>query len=436
MNVVFFAIVAVAFVVTAFRQVAWTPDPAVPDAMSPMQGLTAAVVESAGGAVELAIGLVGMMALFLGLMKVAEAGGALTIIAKTLRPVTVRLFPDVPPDHPAIGAIILNMSANAMGLGNAATPFGIRAMQELESLNPHKGTASNAMVMLLAINTSAIALLPTGVISLRASLGSADPAGILSTTLFATCLSTIVAIAAAKLYQRVVPIVAEPGAAPGDGGNAAGAAERTEVDLSNEAASAAYPTWVSVLVMLGCLALIPLGVLYGTQIAPWVIPGMLAGLLAFGVVRGVRVYESITEGARDGFQVAIRIIPYLVTILVAVAMLRASGALDFLVQLIGPLTAPLGMPAEVLPVALLRPLSGTGAFGVMASVVQDVGPDTYMGYLASTLTGSTDTTFYILAVYFGAVQVRRTRHAIATGLTADVAGAIGAVIAVSYLYGG
>ncbi len=430
MNGIFFAIVIIAFVTTAVRQLIWVPD--APDAVAPMQALTTAVVESAGGAIELAIGLVGMMTLFLGLMKVVEAGGALTIIAKTLRPITVRLFPGVAADHPAMGAIILNMSANAMGLGNAATPFGIRAMQELDTLNPHKGTATNAMVMLLAINTSAIALLPSGVIALRASVGSADPAGILATTLFATTLSTIVAITAVKVFERFSPIVPATHAV-----SDAPVVGETEVDLSGEASTAAYPAWVSVLVMVGALTLIPLGVLYGTEIAPWVIPGLLTLGLIFGVLRGVRVYEVITEGGKEGFQVAIRIIPYLVTILVAVAMLRASGALGFAVQLLSPLTAPLGMPAEVLPVALTRPLSGTGAFGVMASLLQDpvIGPDSYIGYLASTLTGSTDTTFYILAVYFGAVQIRRTRHALAAGLTADVAGAVGAVIACSYLYG-
>lgn len=433
MNAVFFVIVLVAFVVTGYRQIGWVPDG--PDAMSPMEVLSASVVESAGGAVELAIGLVGMMALFLGLMKVAEAGGILTIIAKTLRPVMVRLFPEVPPNHPAMGAIILNMSANAIGLGNAATPFGIRAMQELDTLNPHKGTASNAMVVLLAINTSAVALLPTGIISLRASVGSADPAAILPTTLFATCMSTIVAITAAKLYQRFSPIVPS---APGDVGGASQApAAPASIDAPSEASEGAYPGWVSALVMAAALMLIPLGVVFGAQIAPWVIPGLLALLLTFGVVRGVHVYEVLVEGARDGFQVALRIIPYLVAILVAVAMLRASGTLDVLVGWLGPVTSLVGLPGEALPVALVRPLSGTGAFGVVAAMIQDpaIGPDSYIGYLVTTLSGSTDTTFYILAVYFGAVQIRRTRHAIATGLTADLAGVVGSVIAVSYLFG-
>ena len=433
MNAVFFVIVLVAFVVTGYRQIGWVPDG--PDAMSPMEVLSASVVESAGGAVELAIGLVGMMALFLGLMKVAEAGGILTIIAKTLRPVMVRLFPEVPPNHPAMGAIILNMSANALGLGNAATPFGIRAMQELDTLNPHKGTASNAMVVFLAINTSAVALLPTGIISLRASAGSADPAAILPTTLFATCMSTVVAITAAKLYQRFAPVAPS---APGDVGGASQApAGPASIEAPSEASEGAYPGWVSALVMAAALMLIPLGVVFGAQIAPWVIPGLLALLLTFGVVRRVHVYEVLVEGARDGFQVALRIIPYLVAILVAVAMLRASGTLDVLVGWLNPVTSLIGLPGEALPVALVRPLSGTGAFGVVAATIQDpaIGPDSYIGYLVTTLSGSTDTTFYILAVYFGAVQIRRTRHAIATGLTADLAGVVGSVIACSYLFG-
>jgi spore maturation protein SpmA len=432
-NAVFFVIVLVAFVVTGYRQIGWVPDG--PDAMSPMEVLSASVVEAAGGAVELAIGLVGMMALFLGLMKVAEAGGILTIIAKTLRPVMVRLFPEVPPNHPAMGAIILNMSANAIGLGNAATPFGIRAMQELDTLNPHKGTASNAMVVLLAINTSAVALLPTGIISLRASAGSADPAAILPTTLFATCMSTVVAITAAKLYQRFAPIA--PSAPEDLGGASQAPAGLASIDAPSEASEGAYPGWVSALVMGAALMLIPLGVVFGAQIAPWVIPGLLALLLTFGVVRGVHVYEVLVEGARDGFQVALRIIPYLVAILVAVAMLRASGTLDVLVGWLSPVTSLIGLPGEALPVALVRPLSGTGAFGVVAAMIQDpaIGPDSYIGYLVTTLSGSTDTTFYILAVYFGAVQIRRTRHAIATGLTADLAGVVGSVIACSYLFG-
>ena len=447
MNVVFFVIVAVAFLVTAFHHVGWVP--ATPDAVSPMDALTAAVVESAGGAVTLAIGLVGMMALFLGLMKVAEAGGLLTIIAKTLRPLMVRAFPDVPPNHPAMGAMILNLSANALGLGNAATPFGIRAMQELDKLNPHTGTASNAMVLFLAINTSAVTLLPTGVIALRASAGSTDPAGILATTLFASAMSTTAAVIAAKLYQRWWT-VGPPQPAPRDpnpsalstpqgGAVASGAPDSSSpADDMTEGAEGAYPTWVSISALLLLGASIPLAVVYGRQVGPWVIPGLIFGLLSFGVLRRVRVYEVLVDGARDGFQVAIRIIPYLVAILVAVAMFRASGALEILVTALAPITSRIGLPAEALPMALLRPLSGSGAYGVLAATIQNpaIGPDSYTGYLVSTFQGSTETTFYVLAVYFGAVQIRRMRHALPAALTADVAGIGGAILACSYLYGG
>ena len=255
-------------------------------------------------------------------------------------------------------------------------------------------------------------------------------------------MSTVVAITAAKLYQRFAPITPVAPVTP-DAPAALGGAASTappapaSIDVSSEASEGAYPGWVSALVMAAALMLIPLGVLFGAQIAPWVIPGLLALLLTFGVVRGVHVYEVLVEGAREGFQVALRIIPYLVAILVAVAMLRASGALDVLVGWLSPMTSLIGLPGEALPVALVRPLSGTGAFGVVAATIQDpaIGPDSYIGYLVTTLSGSTDTTFYILAVYFGAVQIRRTRHAIATGLTADLAGVVGSVIACSYLFG-
>jgi len=357
----------------------------------------------------------------------------------------VRLFPAVPHDHPAMGAMILNMSANALGLGNAATPFGIRAMQALDTLNPHKGTASNAMVLFLAINTSSVTVLPTGVIALRASAGSADPAGILATTLFATAMSTTVAFIATKLYQRwsaspqEMPVAA-PAITPPEGAPATPAPqpESEAPDIPTETAEGAYPTWVSAVALACILGLIPLGVAYGREIGPWVIPGLMVLFLAFGALRGVHVYEVLVDGARDGFQVAIRIIPYLVAILVAVGMFRASGALDILVGVLGPVTSLVGLPAEALPMALLRPLSGQGAYGVLASIINDpaIGPDSYTGYLVSTIQGSTETTFYVLAVYFGAVQIRRSRHALPAALSADVAGVAGAIIACSYLYGG
>ncbi len=430
MNAVFLAAVMIAFAVAGFRQVTQT---LTVGATAPMDALGLAMIDAAKGSVTLAIGLVGVMALFLGLMKVAEAGGLLAIIAKTVRPLMVRLFPDVPADHPAMGAMIMNISANVLGLGNAATPFGIRAMQELDRLNPQKGTATNAMVMFLAINTSSVTLLPTGVIALRASAGSTDPAGIMPTTLFATICSTTVAILAVKLYQRFTVI---PSEATDSDHRLEETASMELGDLTTEP-SEPYPGWVSALALVVVAALVPVTILYGRAIAPWIIPGLMVALLGFGALRGVRVYESFVEGARDGFDVALRIIPYLVAILVAVAMLRASGALELLITPLGAITQQFGLPPEALPMALLRPLSGSGAYGILASTIQEpsTGPDTYIGYLVSTFQGSTETTFYVLAVYFGAVQIRRIRHALAAALTADLAGIVAAVAITAYLFG-
>jgi spore maturation protein SpmA len=421
MNFVFFFLVAAAFGTAAWHQLRWAGEGA-----APMDTLSTAMVESAAGSVELALGLVGVMTLFLGLMKVAEAGGMLTIIARLIRPLMVRLFPSVPPEHPAMGAMILNLSANALGLGNAATPFGIRAMQELERLNTRPGTATDAMVLFLAINTSSVTLLPTGVIALRAAAGSADPAGILPTTLFATFCATAAAIVAAFVYRRFFPLDSAPAAVTAD--------LRPEGEALPVEAAQAYPLWVSVLSLGALLALIPLSVLYGRAIAPWILPGLMLGFLTFGLLRRVAVYEVFVEGAKEGFQVAIRIIPYLVAILVAVAMLRASGALEAVISLLAPWTGAVGLPAEALPMALLRPLSGSGAYGVLASVINDpaIGPDSYTGYLVSTLQGSTETTFYVLAVYFGAVQIKRMRHALLAALSADVIAVFAAVFACTY----
>ena len=322
-----------------------------------------------------------------------------------------------------MGAMILNMSANALGLGNAATPFGIRAMQELDKLNHAKGTATNSMCLFLAINTSSVTILPTGAIAIRDALGSNDAAGILSTTLFATICSTSVAIGASKLYQRFSAPVEETESDDEPTG------EPVDTDTSLQDASEGYPLWVSLIAIATLIGCIPLALLYGTTISPWLVPFIAIGAITYGHLKGVAVYEVFVEGAKEGFQVAIKIIPYLVAILSAVAMFRASGALNILVSGISWFTEPLGMPAEALPMALLRPLSGSGAYGIMASLMQEYGPDSYVGYIVSTLQGSTETTFYVIAVYFGAIQVRKTRHAMPAALTADLAGIIAAVIA-------
>jgi spore maturation protein SpmA len=437
MNTVFLGIVLIAFVSAAWGQFAGVPGEG---GLPAMESLSKAMVQSAAGAVDLALGLVGVMTLFLGLVKVAEAGGLLRIIAQLIRPLMVRLFPDVPGDHPAMGAMILNLSANVMGLGNAATPFGIRAMQELNRLNPVPGTATDAMALFLAINTSSVTLLPTGVIALRAAAGSMDPAAVFPTTLFATACSTLAGILCAKTLARVyrtppapmVPTTADP--LPQTTADPA-------VDHPDEAPldtpPGAYPGWVSALALAGVLGLIPLTIYFGKALSPWIVPGLMVGFLLFGLVRGVRVYEVFVDGAKEGFQVALKIIPYLVAILTAVGMFRASGALDALVHVLGPWTSKVGLPAEALPMALLRPLSGSGAFAVLAAIINDpaIGPDSYTGILVSTLQGCTETTFYVLAVYFGAVQVRRIRYTLAAGLLADLAGVAGSIAACSYLFG-
>ncbi|MBB43180.1 MAG: spore maturation protein [Rhodospirillaceae bacterium] len=430
MNVIFFLLVLVAFTVTAWKQVLWDPASGL---NAPMQVLGHSMIETAGTAVTLALGLVGVMGLFLGLMKIAEVGGLLRVFAKLLRPLMVRLFPEVPKDHPAMGAMIMNLSANALGLGNAATPFGIRAMQELDTLNPNKGMATNSMILFLAINTSSVTLLPTGIIALRAAAGSDDPAGILPTTLFATLLSTTIAIMTAKFFSRMGQSKSNINTGSDINLNANHSINARSDDLSGKG----YPVWVSILALVSLITLIPMTVIFGGLLSPWIIPALIMGFLTFGMFRGVRIYESFVDGAEEGFKVAIKIIPYLIAILVAVGMLRSSGALELFVGFLGPITSIFGLPGDALPMALLRPLSGSGAYGIVASAINDpnIGPDSYTGYLVSTLQGSTETTFYVLAVYFGAIQIKRIRYALVVALTADAAGVAGAIIACTYLFG-
>ncbi len=394
--------------------------------------LSRAIIDSATGSVELALGLVGVMALFLGLMKIAEEGGMLTFLARLIRPLMIRLFPDIPSDHPAMGAMILNLSANALGLGNAATPFGIKAMQELDKLNREKGTATDSMVLFIAINTSSITLLPTGVIALRASAGSSDPAGILPTTLFATIGSTLTAILAAKLYRHFFP-------APKikKTGNNSAEKETPDPEANMLQPNTSYPLWISIMALAALAALVPCAVFFGKAVSPWIIPRLMVGFLIFGIIKKIRIYEVFIEGAKEGFNVALKIIPFLVAILVGVGMFRASGAMEVITGFLGKWTNMFNLPPEALPMALLRPLSGSGAYGILASVINDpaTGPDSYTGYLVSTLQGSTETTFYVLAVYFGAVQIKKIRHAMITAITADAAGVLFAVIACTYLLG-
>jgi spore maturation protein SpmA len=406
-----------------------------------MQALTSAILQDSRKAVELAIGLIGVMAFFLGLMRVAQDGGLLRLLARLVGPAMRKIFPGVPADHPAMSAMILNIASNMLGLANAATPFGIKAMEELDKLNGRKGTATNDMVLFLAINTAGLAILPSGVIGIRAALGSEDAAGIFFTTWFASGMATLVGIMAAFLLSRV----------PAFKRSAPPLLEVTDSGTDDEQIAEQQPArgWKRIAQWLFWLVFIIFLVRYIWQLAAtsssldlirligssWILPALIGGLLLFGWARGVRVYDSLVEGAKEGFQVALRIIPYLVAILVAIGMLRASGGIDLMVRVISPVTDLIRMPAEALPMALLRPLSGSGALGVMSEIMTVHGADSFIGYMVSTFQGSTETTFYVLAVYFGAVGVKKTRHTLPACLLADVAGILAAVLIVNLLFG-
>ncbi len=414
MNIVFTAIVLAAFAAAAWREAIR----AVPGAM---EGLGATLVQSAQDAVTLGIGLIGALALFQGLMKIAERAGLLDLLARLLRPILHRLFPSVPPDHPAMGAMVMNVAANMLGLSNAATPFGVRAMVELDRLNPRKGTASDAMVLFLAINTANVTLLPTHVIALRAAAGSRDPGAVIATTLFATLFSTGAAILVARLGRGLWP-------APVAASELAADSPRSPVRSAGLLGPA--------LTALGLLAAVAVTLAWGRIFSPWILPALVAGILALGIARRVPVYEAFVQGARQGLWVSIRIIPYLVAILVAVGMLRASGALEATIAPLGRLLAPIGLPAEAITMAVLRTLSGSASFGYLATLLKDpaIGPDGYTGMLVSTLYGSSETTFYVIAVYFGAAGVRRIRHALLAGLAADFCGLVASAAICGWLY--
>ncbi len=404
-----------------------------------MAAVTAATFDSAKTAVELAIGLVGAMALWLGILKVIESAGLMNLIARAIRPLMIRLFPEVPADHPAMSAMLMNMAANALGLGNAATPLGLKAMTELNKLNAAPGTATNAMCLFLAINTSSVTLLPIEVISLRDSAGADNPASIIIPSLIATACSTTVAIVMAKLLAgrsaQTVPLV--PVDSQESSSESPGEEQPNEEQVSEEqSVDISPPGTVGSLVFGGLALVLSAAIIYKlvtnglpylltTQFAEvashWLLPMIICLFLLASYFRGVKVYEVMTEGAKEGFEIAIRIIPFLVAILVAIGMFRASGALDLLATALTPLTSLIGLPAEALPMALIRPLSGGGAYGVMSEIVSN-NPNSFLADLVSTMMGSTETTFYVLAVYFGSIGISRSRHAVPAALCADAAG--------------
>jgi len=397
-----------------------------------MDALSAALFDTVKSAVEIALGLVGALAFFLGLTRIASDAGLLRSLARALSPILVRIFPDVPRDHPALSAMVLNIASNLLGLGNAATPFGIKAMIELDRLNPVKGTASNAMVTFLAINTAGLAILPTTILALRSEAGSRDPAGILPATWAAGLVGTLVAVVAALLLARLKHFRAAP-ASVAAGEPASATVDAVPVEVPSPAWSAGRTLVAGAFGVALLAALVRHVWLHGAVgamrdlISGWAIPVLVAAVVATGWAKGVAVYDALVAGAKEGFDVALRILPYLVAVLAMVALFRASGALTLIAGWVGPVTALVGMPAEVLPVALLRPFSGSGAFGVLSELVRTHGPDSPTGFIACAVHGSTETTFYVLAVYGGAVGLRRMRHALPACLLADVAAVLTAI---------
>ncbi|MBW8329401.1 MAG: spore maturation protein [Thiobacillus sp.] len=377
--------------------------------------LVKALFDSSKTAFEIALGLTGVMALWLGVMKIGERAGMLELLTRGLAPLFRRLFPEVPPNHPALGAMTMNMGANMLGLDNAATPLGIKAMQELQTLNPSKDTASDAQILFLVINTASVTLLPVTIFTYRAQLGAADPTDVFVPLLITTYIGTLVGLFVTGFFQRL--------------------------HLWNR---------VTMAYLGGATALIGGLVLYfgsldaaamtrqSSILSNVLLFGLIVTFLLMAVRRRINAYEAFVEGAKEGFHTAVTIIPYLVAMLVAIAVFRASGALELLMGGLRGAVLALGFDArwvDGLPTALMKPFSGSGARAMMIDTMQTHGADSFAGRLASIVQGSTETTFYVLAVYFGAVGIKRVRHAVACGLIADLAGIL-AAIGMAYLFFG
>jgi spore maturation protein SpmA len=411
-----------------------------------------------------ALPLVGIMALWLGVMRLAERAGLVAALARLLRPLMVWLFPDVPHDHPAMGSMLMNMAASILGLGNAATPLGLRAMRDLETLNPRPGTATNAMCTYLAINTSSIQLIPATAIAVLAANKSTNPTAIVGTSIMATTCAAITAITAAKILQRLPiyrmqPVIAPAPALADDPAEPAANNSTNAKAPIKEAAELAPLQWWGALIMAAyCLFM---AYLFVRQAFPTVvglempdvvagqtvfvrivdavskisIPFMLSAFPLYAALRHVKVYEEFVDGAKEGFDVAIRIIPYLVAILVAMGMFRAAGGIDMISKALAPIMQAVGFPTPLLPMVLMRPLSGSGTLGLLAELVKQYGPDSVLSRMGGTIFGSTETTFYVLAVYFGSVGIKRTRYALPAGLIADTAGVVASVIFCRMVFG-
>ena len=408
LNYIWIAFFVVAFVIALFRLVVMGDTEVFPEIMN-------STFASSKTAFEISLGLTGVLSLWLGIMKIGERGGVVNALARVLSPVFTRLFPDIPKGHPVTGSIFMNIAANMLGLDNAATPLGLKAMEQMQTLNTRKDTATNPMIMFLVLNTSGLTIIPVSIMVYRAQMGAAQPTDIFIPILLATFFSTLTGIIVTSLYQRI--------------------------NLLNRV----------MLLTLGGLCVAVAAVMWGfgrldkeqmnivsTSVANILLFTIIITFILAGVRKKVNVYDAFIEGAKDGFSTAVRIIPYLVAILVGIGVFRASGAMDMLIGGIKWVVEACGGNTDfvgALPTALMKPLSGSGARGMMVDAMTTYGADSFVGRLSCIFQGSTDTTFYILAVYFGSVGVRYTRHAVSCGLLADLAGVI-AAIAICYMFFG
>ena len=420
-----------------------------------LKDVTGGALDGAKTAVTIAIGLWGVMALWLGVMRLAERAGLVQRIAYGLRPLMKRLFPEVPSDHPAMGSMLMNMAANMLGLGNAATPLGLRAMRDLESLNPRPGVASNAMCTFLAINTSSVQLIPATAIAILAAAGSTKPTVIVGTAFFATLCAATVAVLSAKLFERLSFFQPrreiQKDTKSESKREVSKAAEALDDDtLSTPPLSRPAPWGMIALALLAVFFLmlflrivmpevfrlpLPTDPTLQNPFARMVnalsilaIPFLLCFFPVYAAARGIKVYDEFVEGAKESFNVILRIIPFLVTMLVAIGMFKGAGGIDLLTKLLSPVLTPLQFPTDLLPLALMRPLSGSATLALLTDIVHRLGPDNIVSLTAATIYGSTETTFYVAAVYFGSVGIKQTRHAIPAGLLADLTGVIASVI--------
>ena len=400
----------------------------------------------------LALPLAGVMTLWLGIMRLAERSGLVQLLSRVLRPLLRLLFPEVPAEHPAMGAMVMNMAANILGLGNAATPLGLRAMKLLDSLNPRPGTATNAMCTFLAINTASIQLIPITAIGVLAASGAKSPTAIVGTAILSSFTAACCAMVAVKIFARL-PVFRLPALAGAPAVNQAGAAETSEPATDSVEPAPLTKLGLGVLILfIGFFGALFLKMTFPqwfniettqpntfiraiTAVSVLAIPFLLSSIPLIAALRRVKVYEEFVEGAKEGFQTAVRIIPYLVAILVAIGMFRAAGGIEMLTKLLAPALSYIGFPSELLPMAFMRPLSGSGSLGVLTDIAKTYGADSLLARTAATIFGSTETTFYVLAVYFGSVGVKRTRHALAAGLVADVVGITVSVIICRLMFG-